>query len=81
MDTLAYLKKSGDAELSIESGLTNMSYPSFQAFEWVTTDTYQMINHGVNPVRAVADCGQCHGDVLLDLNDDSMLDVMGYGLK
>jgi hypothetical protein len=40
-----------------------------------------MINHGVNPATAVADCGQCHGDGVLDVDTDSMLDVMGYRLK
>jgi hypothetical protein len=46
----------------------------------VATDTYQMINHGVNPASGAADCDQCHQGNL-DLNSDSMLDALGYGLK
>jgi len=41
----------------------------------------QMINHGVNPVGAVAQCSQCHGNGEVDMTSDSMLDSMGYSLK
>jgi hypothetical protein len=81
LDTLEYLKGSGDLELSIQSGLGNMGYPTTEPYEWVTTDTFQMINHGVNPVGAVADCSHCHQGGTLDVTADSWLDTMGYRLK
>jgi len=81
LDTYEYLKASGDAVASIESGLVNTGYSASEPYGWVETDTYQMINHGVSPATAVADCGQCHGDGVLDVDTDSMLDVMGYRLK
>jgi len=81
LDTLEYLKITGDLELSIESGLANQGYSPAEPYEWIVTDTYQMINHGVNPASAVADCSYCHGSGTLDVNNDSMLDVMGYRLK
>ena len=80
LDTYEYLKGSGDLELSIERGLVNMGYPSNEPYEWVTTDTYQMINHGVNPATDVAECTQCHQGNL-DVNSDSLLDELGYRLK
>jgi hypothetical protein len=81
LDTLEYLKKSGDVELSVNSGLSNMGLSPTAPYTWVTTDTYQMINHGVNPASDVADCSQCHGNGVLDVDSDSMLDLMGYKLK
>jgi len=81
LNTFEYLKGSGNVVDSIESGLVNMGYPASERYEWVTTDTFQMINHGVNPVGDVADCNQCHGSGQLDLASDSMLDSMGYSLK
>ncbi|MFN2169617.1 MAG: hypothetical protein ACK2U9_25575, partial [Anaerolineae bacterium] len=80
LDTFEYLKVSGDAVASIESGLINTGYPVNTSYDWVETDTYQMINHGVNPADAVAACDQCHMESV-DLDLDSMLDVMGYRLK
>jgi hypothetical protein len=81
LDTFEYLKASGDVVASIESGLVNTGYPANTPYDWIETDTYQMINHGVNPVGSVADCSDCHGSGDVDLANDSMLDLMGYGLK
>lgn len=64
---------------SIESSLTNTGYPADTPYDWIETDTYQMINHGVNPVGAVAECTQCHQQNL-DLDNDSTLDLFGYQL-
>jgi hypothetical protein len=80
VDTWEYIKGSGDIELAIESGLSMMGLSPTTAYKWVETETYQMINHGVNPVGAVADCDQCHQG-LLDIDTDSMLDSLGYRLK
>ncbi|WP_309474845.1 hypothetical protein [Dissulfurirhabdus thermomarina] len=81
LDTFEYLKGTGNVVAAVEQGLADMGYPTSTAWEWVTTDTFQMINHGVNPASDAADCSQCHGSGVLDLSTDSMLDAMGYRLK
>ncbi|TKB50562.1 hypothetical protein FCL40_05270 [Ferrimonas sediminicola] len=80
LDTFEYLKASGDVSKAIENGLSNMGYPINEPYEWIETDTFQMINHGVNPASEVADCTQCHEETL-DLSTDSKLDAMGFKLK
>lgn len=80
IDTWEYIKGSGNIDLAIENGMAAMGYSPTTAYEWVETETYQMINHGVNPVEAVAECSQCHQG-RLDVNSDSMLDSLGYRLK
>ncbi|CAM3891877.1 hypothetical protein [Shewanella aquimarina] len=80
LDTFEYIKGSGDAVTAIESGLVNMGYPVNEPYKWIETDTYQAINHGVNPASDVAACSQCHEETL-DLTTDSKLDAMGYRLK
>ncbi len=80
VDTWEYIKGSGNIDLAIESGLSMMGYPASTPYEWVETETFQMINHGVNPVAGVADCAFCHQGNM-DVNNDSTLDVMGYRLK
>lgn len=80
LDTQEYLSISGDVDLSVASGLQNMGYSPSEPYYWGVTDTFQMINHGVNPASDVADCTYCHqGD--LDTDTDSKLDVLGYRLK
>ena len=80
IDTNEYISGSGNIDLAIENGLALMGLPSTTPYEWVETETYQMINHGVNPVSDVADCTYCHQE-LVDLSSDSMLDLLGYRLK
>jgi hypothetical protein len=60
-----------------------MGCNSNDTYSWITTDTHQMINHGVNPASGYAPCSQCHGNMrnALDLTTDSMLDKLGYKLK
>lgn len=62
VDTFEYLKVSGNIQTSIEKGLVNMGYASTTPWEWVTTDTYQLINHGVEPKTSALSCGtnKCH---------------------
>lgn len=78
LDTYEYLKVSGDVNAALESGLVNMGYPASEPVEWVVTETYQLLNHGV-ATAAVVDCAQCHYS--FDINDDSELDRLGYNLK
>jgi hypothetical protein len=80
VDTREYISGSGNIEPAVESGLTLMGYPANTPYEWVETESYRMINHGVNPAVAAADCGHCHQGSF-DVDSDSMLDVLGYRLK
>ena len=86
IDTWEYLKVSGNVYTAIDSGVANMRAEGMQIGDfigdpegWAISDTYQLINHGVNPASEVADCGQCHG--AFDITSDNMLDTMGYKLK
>lgn len=80
LDTLEYLALSGDAVAANESGLANMGYPSNEPYEWIVTDTYQLLNHGVAPASAV-DCAKCHNNSEWGIGTTSMLDNLGYQLK
>jgi hypothetical protein len=82
MDTYEYLKTSGDVSLAVRKGLENMGYPANEPYEWITTDTYQLINHGVNPAMEAdasgpLSCNDCHNNTeRMDLQGE-----MGYALK
>ena len=77
LDTYEYLKVSGDVEESVKSGLVAMGYPSTEPYEWVSTDTYQMLNHGINPASGALQCDDCHGiGGRIDLSGK-----LGYQLK
>ncbi len=81
LDTYEYLVKSGNVYTSLENGLLNMGYPATEPYEMITTDTYQLINHGVTPSSEIAACDQCHPAGNLDPSTDSELDTLGYRLK
>lgn len=76
LDTYEYLKGSGDVQKATEKGLVNMGYPASEPYEWVVTDTYQLLNHGVEPSSEALRCGDCHGTTSrMDLKGD-----LGYQL-
>lgn len=82
VDTWEYLKVSGDITTSINQGVANMRAAGMTVGDfdhWGTSDTYQLITHGVTQASTIAGCAQCHGD--WDLASDNMLDGMGYALK
>lgn len=64
LDTKVFFA-TADADAAALSGLQNMiamGYP-FQATDdvsWVTTDTYQLLNHQVGPEDDALQCTQCH---------------------
>jgi hypothetical protein len=60
LDTFEYLKASGDIFEAIENGLVNMNYPAAAAYQWIMTDTYQLLNHGINPASGALQCADCH---------------------
>ena len=77
LNTFEYLKATGNAETAIEQGLTAMGYPANEPYEWVLTDTYQLLNHGVSPASEALQCASCHGSIdRMDLQGD-----LGYQLK
>ena len=77
LDTFDYLKVSGNVSQAIEKGLVNMGYPPVEPYEWIVTDTYQLLNHGVEPASRALTCNECHGDTArLDLQGE-----LGYQVK
>jgi hypothetical protein len=80
LDTFEYIKGSGDVNQAITNGLANMNCTG-ATVEWVVTDTYQMLNHGIDPAANVT-CEKCHTDARnLDPTTTSRLDQVGYALK
>lgn len=77
LNTYEYLKGSGNVATAIEQGLTAMGYPPNEPYEWVLTDTYGLLNHGVSPSSRALQCADCHERVdRMDLQGD-----LGYQLK
>ncbi len=65
----------GDAEAAIRQGLANMGLSSETAYQWATTDTFQLITHEVSPASAALNCIDCHASDRIDFR------TLGYGLK
>jgi len=77
LDTFEYLNGSGNVAIAIGKGLQNMGYADTEPYEWIETDTYQMLNHGVAPASEALSCGSCHDNLgRMDLQGE-----LGYGLK
>ncbi len=80
LDTNVFFR-SADAQnratLAVKAGLRNMGYPETDAFSWVKTDTFQMLNHQVSPRAQALTCAACHGSTTrMNLKAE-----LGYGLK
>jgi len=80
LDTLVFIGQTGDVVQAITSGLTNMGYSASEPYEWVTTDTYQLLNHGVAPAADV-DCAKCHDSAAWTTANDNDMDKLGYKIK
>ena len=77
LNTYEYLKGSGNVGTAVQQGLAAMGYPSDESYEWVLTDTYGLLNHGVSPSTQALQCADCHERVdRMDLQGD-----LGYQLK
>lgn len=77
LDTFEYLKGSGNVAAAVEKGLVNMGYPADEPYEWIETDTLQLLNHGVIPAADALRCSSCHENRdRMDLSGE-----LGYGLK
>ncbi|NOR11199.1 MAG: hypothetical protein GQ541_06895, partial [Desulfovibrionaceae bacterium] len=82
VDTWEYLKGTGDITTSVNKGVANMRAEGITVGDfdhWGTSDTYQLITHGITPAASITGCDQCHG--AWDIDNDNMLDAMGYKLK
>jgi hypothetical protein len=80
LDTHVYFRSTDAANraaLAVEAGLANMGYPRGDAYSWVKTDTFQLLNHQVSPPSQALVCADCHGSTTrINLKSD-----IGYGLK
>ena len=76
LDTSVYFS-TGDADSAIRSGLENMNYSPDESYEWVETDTLQLITHEVTPASAALSCSDCHENT----NRMDLVDNLGYQLK
>lgn len=76
LDTFAYIKGNGSIDTAIANGLSNMGYPIDEPYTWGCTDTYQLLNHGIEPAANVLQCSDCH-------ENTSQMDLpaMGYAPK
>ena len=76
LDTSVYFSN-GDPDASTVSGLSNMGYPADTTYEWVETDTMQLITHEVPPASQALSCNACHENTArMDL-----VNALGYELK
>ncbi len=83
LDTGEYLTTTGNVATAIAKGLVNMGYPATEPYEWILTDTYQLINHGVEPASGTdtaggpLSCTDCHNTTeRMDLQGE-----LGYVVK
>ena len=76
LDTSVYFS-TGDADAAIRSGLENMNYSPDEPYEWVETDTLQLITHEVTPASAALSCTECHAET----NRMDLVGNLGYQLK
>lgn len=77
LNTSVYFK-TGDPVQAIQSGLVNMGYSAADAYDYVKTDEYQMLNHTVSPKASALACTKCHGTSTSRVVN---LPAMGYVLK
>jgi hypothetical protein len=76
LNTSVYFSTANVAS-AVQSGLTNMGLNAADAYDFVKTDEYQMLNHTVSPKASALACTACHGATPTQLN----LKTMGYVLK
>jgi hypothetical protein len=75
LDTRVFFA-TADADAATMSGLGNMGFDPRDDYHWVTTDTYQLLNHQVSPADNALNCTSCHMNTSrIDLQGD-----LGFGL-
>jgi cytochrome c len=70
LDTSVFFA-TADAEAAAIAGLENMGFNWDDEYQWVTTDTYQLLNHQVSPSNDALNCSSCHlNTARMDLQGD-----------
>ena len=76
LDTSVFFA-TAEADAAVKSGLANMGYSDNEPYKWVTTDTYQLLNHQVSSHDDALECQACHLNTgRMDLQGD-----LGYAPK
>jgi len=76
LDTSVFFA-TADADAAARAGLVNMGYSADDSYEWVTTDTFQLLNHQVSPEEQALRCASCHlNTARMDLQGE-----LGYAPK
>jgi cytochrome c len=70
LDTSVFFA-TADADAAAIAGLENMGFNGADEYQWVTTDTYQLLNHQVSPSDDALNCSACHlNTARMDLQGD-----------
>lgn len=76
LDTKVYFE-TANPDLATSTGLVNMGYVGNEAYSWIITDTFQLLNHQISPASEALSCSDCHGSTArMDLKGE-----LGYQLK
>ena len=76
LDTKVYFE-TADPDQATSTGLVNMGYVGNEAYSWINTDTFQLLNHQISPASEALTCSDCHGNTArMDLQGE-----LGYHLK
>lgn len=76
LDTKVFFA-TADPQAAIAQGLVNMGMSGSTPWEWVTTDTFQLLNHQVSPKEQALQCASCHGTT----SRMNLKGELGYQLK
>jgi hypothetical protein len=60
LDTKVFFA-TADPAAATRQGLINMGLSGSTPWEWVTTDTFQLLNHQISPKEQALQCDSCHG--------------------
>ena len=76
LDTKVYFE-TANPDSATSAGLVNMGYVGNEAYSWIITDTFQLLNHQISPASEALACSNCHGSAArMDLKGE-----LGYQLK
>ena len=64
LDTKVFFA-TADPIAAVRQGLINMGMNETTPWEWIQTDTFQLLNHQVSPSDQALRCANCHGTTSL----------------
>jgi cytochrome c553 len=76
LDTKVFFA-TADPVAATTQGLINMGLSGNTPWEWVTTDTFQLLNHQVSTKEQALQCTSCHGTT----NRMNLKGELGYQIK